>query len=306
MGKRPSFQFYPGDWMKDPALSMCEPATRGIWVDLLCAIHELDHAGQVTGTPEQLSRLCRCSVAQFVDALTEIRLTRSADVSERNGIVTVTSRRMKRDSIEREKINERVKKHRCNGVVTDVETQMKQRSSSSSSSSLQKEQQAAPKSAPLSTSFEKTRSKPTWQPVPSEIEELIVSLVKSRRKLGQPVRSDYALSASLRQVYRDNPGEVDNWRNELEENENTISERENVRKEQIDRANDKAAEEAGMDAEKQRSQAILKRFESLPFATRNDVLKRAKAAADCDGGPDTPWLYVREIEQIFLAEGVSK
>jgi hypothetical protein len=40
--KRPSFQFYPGDWQSDLKLRRCSPAARGVWLDLLCALHDSD------------------------------------------------------------------------------------------------------------------------------------------------------------------------------------------------------------------------------------------------------------------------
>ena len=38
--KLPAFQFYPGDWMKDPSLRSCSLPARGLWIDLLCLMHE--------------------------------------------------------------------------------------------------------------------------------------------------------------------------------------------------------------------------------------------------------------------------
>lgn len=299
MGKRPSFQFYPGDWMKDPALSMCAPATRGIWVDLLCAIHELDHAGQVTGTPEQLSRLCRCSVAQFVDALSEIKLTRSADVSERNGIVTVTSRRMKRDSIEREKTNERVKKHRCNGVVTDSETQMKQHSSSSSSctsfhSVHTKKAASAAKKEPPPLSVKNSE-----QSVPDDVLQLIDCLVSSRKDLGSEIRSVSGMKARLRQAWMDNPGEADLWRSELSENLERAEKAAAAANSQAKSIADRQEEDAKREAEQERGRAILRKFDQIPPVRKAIILLEAKRASGNENGPDTPWLYVREIGQIL-------
>lgn len=42
---RPSFQFYPGDWRKNANLRRCSPAARGVWVDILCALHDSDTYG---------------------------------------------------------------------------------------------------------------------------------------------------------------------------------------------------------------------------------------------------------------------
>ena len=40
--KRPSFQFYPGDWLTDLALRRCSAAARGVWMDVLCVLHNSD------------------------------------------------------------------------------------------------------------------------------------------------------------------------------------------------------------------------------------------------------------------------
>ncbi len=70
MSKAPAFQFYCGDWMKDPALRACSPAARGLWIDCLCLMHEsprkgyLEHANGDAVTPLQLSRMAGCTVAE--------------------------------------------------------------------------------------------------------------------------------------------------------------------------------------------------------------------------------------------------
>ncbi len=95
----PFMQFYVDDWLNDPALSLCAPATRGVWMDLLCAMHKAGRVGSLRGTPDQLARLARCVPADLAQALTDIQTTGAADVLiERNGCVTVTNRRMDRDS----------------------------------------------------------------------------------------------------------------------------------------------------------------------------------------------------------------
>lgn len=45
MPHKPSFQFYPGDWLKDTALRICSPAARGIWADMLMLLHECPQRG---------------------------------------------------------------------------------------------------------------------------------------------------------------------------------------------------------------------------------------------------------------------
>lgn len=38
--KRPSFQFYPGDWLGDTNLSMCSLGAQGLWIRLMCHMHQ--------------------------------------------------------------------------------------------------------------------------------------------------------------------------------------------------------------------------------------------------------------------------
>ena len=38
--KRPSFQFYPSDWLRDTALRSCSMGARGLWMDMICYMHE--------------------------------------------------------------------------------------------------------------------------------------------------------------------------------------------------------------------------------------------------------------------------
>lgn len=43
--RSPSFQFYPGDWLTDPKLNLCSPATKGVWMDLICHMYLSDEPG---------------------------------------------------------------------------------------------------------------------------------------------------------------------------------------------------------------------------------------------------------------------
>ncbi len=96
--KLPYFPFYPGDYLKDPALTLCSAATRGIWMDLLCRMHEYDRSGELRGTADQLARLARCSTVEFVLAATDLKDTNTAEVIDRNGSFTIRNRRMWEES----------------------------------------------------------------------------------------------------------------------------------------------------------------------------------------------------------------
>jgi len=106
-------------------------------------MHEMDRSGQITGTTEQLARLCRCTAVNFVQALEELKATNTATVTERNGKVTVINRRMKREERERKSRNERALRYRQkmkreSNAESDGESNAKVTciSSSSSSSSI--------------------------------------------------------------------------------------------------------------------------------------------------------------------------
>jgi len=92
--KLPYFPFYTGDWLKDDALTLCAPATRGVWIDLLARMHERDRSGELCGTADQLARAARCSTVEFVHAATDLQTTGTADVIERNGTFIIRNRRM--------------------------------------------------------------------------------------------------------------------------------------------------------------------------------------------------------------------
>jgi hypothetical protein len=46
--KRPSFQFYPADWRKDSALQSCSVAARGLWIEMMCIMHECEPYGYLS------------------------------------------------------------------------------------------------------------------------------------------------------------------------------------------------------------------------------------------------------------------
>lgn len=100
--------------MKDPAVTLCTPATRGVWIDLLCAMHDLDRSGELRGTAEQLARIARCQTVDLVLALTDLQTTGAADVTERNGTWFICNRRMRADCIKRKVNAERQMRRRLN------------------------------------------------------------------------------------------------------------------------------------------------------------------------------------------------
>lgn len=97
--KRPSFQFYPSDWRKDPALSACSMAARGLWIELMCIAHEADCYGHLSingkaMTNQQLARMVGESPSVVSKLFVELDL---AGVFSRTSEGVVFSRRMVKD-----------------------------------------------------------------------------------------------------------------------------------------------------------------------------------------------------------------
>lgn len=116
--KRPAILFYTGDWLKDPALSMCSPPSRGIWMDLLCLMHENKESGEISGPMIGLARACRCTYEELEAALAELVAVGVCPeiVRGKNGglteNVTVVNRRMSRDAEIRKSDRDRKKRER--------------------------------------------------------------------------------------------------------------------------------------------------------------------------------------------------
>lgn len=96
--KRPSFQFYPGDWLRDAALRSCSVEARGLWIDMLCLMHDGTPYGYLRVSskdilPTILARIVGASLPAVEGYLLELE---SAGVFSREG-TTIFSRRMIRD-----------------------------------------------------------------------------------------------------------------------------------------------------------------------------------------------------------------
>lgn len=115
MEKAPASQFYWGDLRRDTEYHLMEWASRGIWVEMLSCMHFSKERGKLEGTPEQLSRLLGCTVEEFRKAKTDISVTKTGDVIENNGVVTIINRRMEREEKEKASGRKRMNRFREKG-----------------------------------------------------------------------------------------------------------------------------------------------------------------------------------------------
>lgn len=102
--KRPSFQFYPGDWMNDAALRMVSVGARGLWIEMMCLMHQGSEYGylKVNGKVILSSNLARMSGATLSEVEGYLIELESSGVFSRDHEGCIFSRRMIRD----EKIRE--------------------------------------------------------------------------------------------------------------------------------------------------------------------------------------------------------
>lgn len=97
--KRPAFQFYPGDWLKDAALRSCSLEARGLWADMLSLMHQAEPYGHLVlnGLP-----IDDAALGRMVGA-TPSKVRRLIEELERSGTASrradgaLYSRRMVRD-----------------------------------------------------------------------------------------------------------------------------------------------------------------------------------------------------------------
>ncbi len=135
MGKAPASQFYWGDLKRDVEYHLMSFEARGIWVEMLTCMWDARERGKIEGTLENLAGLLGCPQDRLQKAIEEVNVTKTGDVTNRNGNVTIINRRMFREEKQKESIRYRVRKYREKTIVTPKYSNVTPQSSSSSSSS---------------------------------------------------------------------------------------------------------------------------------------------------------------------------
>ena len=133
MPKLPYMQFYVDDWKSELGLTLCSLNARGCWIEVLGTMHQAGQTGVLAGTADQLSRVCRCSPSELVQAFQELRSTGVAEIDLHDGVYTIVCRRMRRESKERAQASERQKRFQLakslyvNGNETEEKTEYKRK-----------------------------------------------------------------------------------------------------------------------------------------------------------------------------------
>lgn len=69
--KRPSFQFYPADWQANSNLRRCTHEEKGIWMDVMCLLHDQEQYGVITWPLKEIALAIGCSLAKLKGLVTK-------------------------------------------------------------------------------------------------------------------------------------------------------------------------------------------------------------------------------------------
>lgn len=58
--RRPSFQFYPADWLGNTNLRRCSHAEKGLWIDILCLMHDSEDYGVLRWPLKDIASAISC------------------------------------------------------------------------------------------------------------------------------------------------------------------------------------------------------------------------------------------------------
>lgn len=117
------------DWKTDAGVRRCSAKARALWFELLgdMFIQQTDSVG---GTTAELSRACGCLTPEEVaEAVVELQRNEVCCVTERNGEITLVSRRRRRERNHKDSNALRQSRHRAkrpgNGKVTQEKLEVR-------------------------------------------------------------------------------------------------------------------------------------------------------------------------------------
>jgi len=127
MNKRPSLQFYPGDWWRANDIKGCSMSTQGVWFNLLLAMWDAPERGKLEMNIASICRVIGAKTREVNLFFGENEQHKFADVTECNGNVTIINRRMYAEYLSQEGTKKRVqefRKRQCNANVTGKKSEI--------------------------------------------------------------------------------------------------------------------------------------------------------------------------------------
>jgi hypothetical protein len=108
------FKFEIPAWRNSPELRRCSLETKGFWIECVAIMRDLG-VPHIKGSCEEIARSVGCFPEEAQRCVEELKRTNTADVTLRNGEVTLKSRKYAKELKAKEMTRLRVRKHR--GVV---------------------------------------------------------------------------------------------------------------------------------------------------------------------------------------------
>ena len=97
MSKLPWFKFFPTDWRADVGLKLCSLAARGLWLEMICIMHEAGGYLEINGSIVSTSALASLSGSSPQEVTALLGELEEAGVFSRDRKGRLYSRRMLRD-----------------------------------------------------------------------------------------------------------------------------------------------------------------------------------------------------------------
>lgn len=91
MARRPSFQFYPGDWASNTNLKRCPFEEKGAWIDLLCLLHDSDEYGILRWSLAELALAIGCEIS-ILESLVRKTILKGSDVEKVSFSTSITQK----------------------------------------------------------------------------------------------------------------------------------------------------------------------------------------------------------------------
>lgn len=215
--KMPAFQFYPGDWRKDPGVQALDYHDRGVWLEILCLMHESSERGVLllNGRPmpdEAIARVLGLDNQNLSKTLTKLEAYGVASRRQSDG--ALYSRRMVKDEKIRSVRQEAGKKggnpdllnQKSNQNPTTRVKQIPTPSSSSSSSIEEKKSACAQEifSSPVAEAAIPTPPRPPNAPTVQQVQEFFY-----QRGMPQQAEPFFLHNEALGWVWGDQP--IHSW-----------------------------------------------------------------------------------------------
>jgi hypothetical protein len=180
--KRPSFQFYPSDWLRDTALRSCSTGARGLWIDMICFMHEGEPYGHLKVKDKviltaNLSRMVGETLDVVEGWLLELFQAGVYDTTE-NGVIF--SKRMVRD--------ENLRQQRAAGGIKGGNPALMDKGKVNLMVISEDKQKPTPSSSSSSSSSIKNTKKSAIAPRPDDVvEQVWIDWVALRKRKGTTI-----------------------------------------------------------------------------------------------------------------------